>query len=230
VITVEAKKDVNEVHAKQLFLPMHDAISRLRESGHGHAVRPTVLCFRGEGTFDLYELEFSELSDITSHGIISSCRFFVKNRTRRGTQHTGGISPNYNDPFPQANDLSVLEGLYAVLRDGGGETEWISETGYDPRQFAYYLAALRWLRLADGPPKNPRARTDWMGEGVSMMAYIEGVLRNDRVFSSCIGLESEALIEEAATKLMDFHDMTEIQAKRRASTVKTWLTAFGLLD
>jgi hypothetical protein len=229
-ITVEAKRDVHEVHSKQLFLPMHDTVSRLREQGHGHAVKPTVMCFRGKGSFDLYELEFSDPTDITSHAIVRSCRFTLLNKITREAKYTGEVSPNYDDPFPQANDLAVLDGLYTILRDGGGMAEWVSETDYDPRQFAYYLAALRWLRLAEGKPNSPIARTDWMDEGVSMTAHIEGVLRNDKVFSSCIGLEAGVIIDEAASKLQEAHGMTEVTARRRASTVKAWLTGLGLVD
>ena len=65
------------------------------------------------------------------------------------------ILPNYTVPAPQANSLSLIlitarfviehskkDYSYSEIRD-----EWLSEIGYDERQWSYYTRAAIWLRI-----------------------------------------------------------------------------------
>jgi hypothetical protein len=233
VLTVEAKLSADEMHAKQLFLPMHDALSRLDEEGSTLRVRPTVLVSRSEGIFDLYAFEFDEHDRITSHRVTAACRYELLNcipvAPRNQTYRTE-VFANYEAPFPQADRLELVERTWRWLEDGMSKDAWVEEMEYAPRQFDYYVNALKWLRLATGPTSEPEVKSLAEVGSASFKGYVQAVISNDRTFQSCFHLPKEEIRKQASIDLDERRDMshTEVTRNRRASTVRSWLIALGL--
>jgi hypothetical protein len=233
VLTVEAKLGADELHAKQLFLPMHDALSRLEEEGSDLRVQPTVLISRSEGIFDLYAFEFDDHERITSHRVTAAMRYELLNRapvpTENYTNWTG-TSANYEAPFPQADRLELVEHTWRWLQEGMSKQEWVEETEYTPRQFDYYVNALKWLNLATGPTSMPTpCSLNDVGSG-SFKEHVRAVVSTDRTFHVCLHLPKDEIRERAAQDLRTRSDMTHtaVTSSRRAMTVRSWLIALGL--
>ena len=233
VLTVEAKLGADEMHAKQLFLPMHDALSRLEEEGSELHVQPTVLVSRSEGIFDLYAFEFDDHERITSHRVTAALRYELLNRVPvapRNQTMMPEASANYEAPFPQADRLELVERTWRWLEDGMTKQAWIEETEYAPRQFDYYVNALKWLRLATGQTSKPEVKSLAGVGSASFKEHVRAVLSTDRTFHSCFHLPKEEIREQACVDLDEREDMnhTEVTRNRRALTVRSWLIALGL--
>ena len=233
VLTVEAKLGADEMHAKQLFLPMHDALSRLEEEGSELHVQPTVLVSRSEGIFDLYAFEFGDHERITSHRVTAALRYELLNRVPvapRNQAMMSEASANYEAPFPQADRLELVERTWRWLEDGMTKQAWIEETEYAPRQFDYYVNALKWLRLATGQTSKPEVKSLAGVGSASFKEHVRAVLSTDRTFHSCFHLPKEEIREQACVDLDEREDMnhTEVTRNRRALTVRSWLIALGL--
>ena len=233
VLTVEAKLGADEMHAKQLFLPMHDALSRLKEEGSDLHVQPTVLVSRSEGIFDLYAFEFDDHERITSHRVTVAMRYELRNHVPAAPQHQtmrAEISANYEVPFPQADRLELVERTWRWLEDGMSKDFWVEEMEYAPRQFDYYVNALKWLRLATGPTSEPEVKSLAEVGSASFKEHVQAVLSTDRTFRSCFHLPKEEIRKQASIDLDERQDMslTEVTRNRRALTVRSWLIALGL--
>ena len=233
VLTVEAKLGADEMHAKQLFLPMHDALSRLEEEGSILHVQPTVLVSRSEGIFDLYAFEFDDHERITSHRVTASMRYELRNHVPATPQNQttrAEVSANYEAPFPQADRLELVERTWRWLEDGMSKDAWVEEMGYAPRQFDYYVNALKWLRLATGPTNELEVKSLAEVGGASFKEHVQAVLSADRTFRSCFHLPKEEIRKQASIDLDERQDMslTEVTRNRRALTVRSWLIALGL--
>jgi hypothetical protein len=233
VLTVEAKLGADEMHAKQLFLPMHDALSRLEEEGSDLRVQPTVLVSRSEGIFDLYAFEFADHERITSHRVTAALRYELLNRVPVAPQNQtmkSEATANYEAPFPQADRLELVERTWRWLEDGMTKQAWVEETEYAPRQFDYYVNALKWLRLATGQTSKPEVKSLAEVGGDSFKEHVQAVLSTDRTFHSCFHLPKEKIREQACVDLDEREDMnhTEVTRNRRALTVRSWLIALGL--
>ena len=232
VLTVEAKLRADELHAKQLFLPMHDALSRLAEEGSDLHVQPTVLVSRGEGIFDLYAFEFDDHERITSHRVTAAMRYELRNRVPAPQHQTmrAEVSANYEAPFPQADRLELVERTWRWLEDGMSKDAWVEEMEYAPRQFDYYVNALKWLRLATGPTREPEVKSLAEVGSASFKEHVQAVLSTDRTFRSCFHLPKEEIRTQASIDLDERQDMshTEVTRNRRALTVRSWLIALGL--
>jgi len=233
VLTVEAKLGADEMHAKQLFLPMHDALSRLKEEGSDLHVQPTVLVSRSEGIFDLYAFEFDDLERITSHRVAAAMRYELLNRvpiTAGNQSNWTRTSANYEAPFPQADRLELVEHTWRWLEEGMTKQEWVEETEYAPRQFDYYVNALKWLNLATGSTSMPMVSSLKDVGGTSFKEHVRAVVSTDRTFRVCFHLQKDEIRERAAEDLCNRSDMTHtaVTSSRRAMTVRSWLIALGL--
>ena len=67
------------------------------------------------------------------------------------------LTPNYNAPSPQADELKiVIETLEGVVRGGWSCEKWCDYYGYDKRQYNYYINANKWLGFIEGTPNENR--------------------------------------------------------------------------
>ena len=63
------------------------------------------------------------------------------------------LTPNYNAPSPQADELKIVtETLEGIVRGGWSSEKWCDYYGYDKRQYGYYINANRWLGFIQGTP------------------------------------------------------------------------------
>ena len=139
-------------------------------------------------------------------------------------------SANYEAPFPQADRLELVEHTWRWLEEGMTKQEWVEETEYAPRQFDYYVNALKWLNLATGPTSTPSACSLKAVGGSSFKEHVRAVVSTDRTFQACFHLPKDEIREHAAQDLRTRSDMTHtaVTNSRRAMTVRSWLIALGL--
>ena len=140
------------------------------------------------------------------------------------------VSANYEAPFPQADRLDLVERTWRWLEDGMSKDAWVEEMEYAPRQFDYYVNALKWLRLATGPTSKPEVNSLAEVGSASFKEHVQAVLSSDRTFKSCFYLPKEEIPKQASIDLDERLDMshTDVTRNRRALTVRSWLIALGL--
>lgn len=128
-----------QLHYQQLYRKEIRTHVLLYEHGKGH-----FHFLRFSGTGDRYR--FSNYARYALAGYSCSYRWRNLTETRVDLEQTSVAVP-----FPQANDFNkVFAGLRELNTSGPLTKEEIFH-GYDidPRQFDYYLNALRWMKLAE---------------------------------------------------------------------------------
>ena len=238
VHVVEAKHgNASELHSRQLFYPFHDMKSRLEEEGRTHSVSPLVLNSKATGIFDFYQFEFTDPQDILTSKLSEAMSFeLIREDPFTDLVEPSSNKPNYEAPFPQADDLGLVLRTVKLLSNGGDRFEWEFETGYEPRQFDYYFNAAKWIGLTQGSPSNPTVTDigDWVirSRPEDHRKKIAQILANDWAFSTGMRTEVEELVgaikEEILVHPAEYRVNTEITAYRRAQTVRGWLLALGI--
>ena len=70
------------------------------------------------------------------------------------------LSPMEDTPFPQADSLNLIFKTVEILARGLDKQDWVTEVGYEPRQFDYYFNAGKYLRLISGRPAKPEVTAE----------------------------------------------------------------------
>lgn len=131
-----------QLHYQQLYQKEVRTHVLLYERGKGY-----FHFLRFSGTGDRYR--FSDYARYALEGYSCSHRWENLTETRVDSGQT-----STDVPFPQANDFDkVFAGLRELDRSGPLTKEGIfCEYDISPRQFDYYLNALRWMKLAEEVP------------------------------------------------------------------------------
>ena len=147
------------------------------------------------------------------------------------------LTPNYNAPSPQADELKiVLETLEGIVRGGWSVEEWCEFYGYNKRQYDYYLNANKWLGFVEGSPKENKPSNLGVHfvkqEKSTQYSLLKRIIMKDPVFNETKDKDKSLRIAFAQSKMLDHQDLWKTASlttmKRRATTVKNWLRLLKL--
>ena len=147
------------------------------------------------------------------------------------------LTPNYNAPSPQADELKIVtETLEGIVRGGWSSKKWCDYYGYDKRQYGYYINANRWLGFVQGTPNENRPTNLGLHfvkqDELSRNALLKRILMKDPVFHKTKNKDESLRISFAQNVMADNQDLWKTASlttmARRAKTVKNWLRLLKL--
>jgi len=138
------------------------------------------------------------------------------------------LKPNYDAPFPQADNFEILISTLKMLEDGKTLEDWIAAFDYHQRQFHYYFNALKWLGFTKGKPAKPKV-TDLGRNVLNETSERRGekileILKKDPVFAETM-LHKPSMMLNIASGILYRNDpnMSSVTVTRRAQTIKSWI-------
>ena len=244
---MEAKRDLTENFLiRQLYYPFRTWHQKMA----GKPVRPVFLIY-SNSIFYLYEYRFKELQHYNSLELVKHKRYCLEDThiSKEDVQKVlkkVHLNKEPDIPFPQANSFERIINMCELLYINDVEKNFITdEYSFDERQSSYYLAAAKYLGLAeesldiDGHDCYTLTK---VGKSLFSMSYKQ---RQLKLIESILSYKSFNLTYKAYCKSNERLSDREIaefmkQAgvinpetglpysqstyKRRASTVRAWIS------
>ena len=241
LFVVEAKNHKSvDFNIRQLYYPYRTLIQKVKKP-----VKPIFFTYSG-GRFELFEFEFSDPSNYSSIQCVKS-QAFEFNPVEIELQQLVKVakSQNYSAPrpkapFPQADNFGRVINLVEILVEAPRKNSEITNYyDFDQRQTSYYLAAAKYLGLAENL-KNHDGSV-WMATPLAHDIFNKKIMQRDLELSALVlGIEScsRSFLQWATTGncptreriveiLSDSSDSDGYSGStipRRASTIRGWIT------
>lgn len=231
VVIIEAKFGaVDNFLIRQLYYPYRD----LLKAGVAKEICPIFLVYSNK-VYSLYQFKFEDVNSYNSATLVRRVNYSLEELkplpkladfvTNKRTQIPRDV------PFPQADDLSKVFDVTAMLIDAPANKEQIADQfGVDPRQGDYYANAASWLgfvqRSGASFEVTPEGRKFAMSNRVDRISEVAKRVCERPAFAET----AEALIkgrtlgiEEIAKIISAEYKLQGTTPARRASTVRGWI-------
>jgi len=235
---VEAKMgipDEGDFIIRQLYYPYRVWSDRIRK-----VVRPIFLTY-SNGIYALREYSFREVRDYNSINLLRQSLYSIED-TRITNEEIEAIlnatpisAEPEGVPFPQADVFPRIINLCELLKSRELDKDILSqEYDFDKRQSNYYADAARYLGLVD-KPKNNLYHLSKKGLGIlklpykkRQLAYCECIFSHS-VFNALMRRTFDRGILPENTEIMKVigdsnRSLSEVTRRRRASTVRGWIS------